>query len=239
MPGDLVWPRDNKNFPCLFLAQINLAEVNRFDLVGELPDDGILYFFHELHNWSAGCVLYTQEIDNLDAAPIPLELQKEYKSFWQKLFNLKGRKFLLHECSVELSTEYYLPDVESLYMELLLDGASYQEKVNVFQEEIYENEPLYEKGESEMTPNHHLLGHYRGIQHEYYQLEAIGSRIGIQNPSKEEIKRALEWKLLFQFDSDNNHGLPIGDWGRIYFFIHEDDLREHNFDRVKLVGECY
>lgn len=40
-------------------------------------------------------------------------------------------------------------------------------------------------------------------------------------------------------DSDENLKFTWGDLGRIYFFIHEDDLSNHDFSNVRVVGDCY
>jgi len=48
-----------------------------------------------------------------------------------------------------------------------------------------------------------------------------------------------KFQLLLQVDSDVHTGMVWGDEGRIYFWIHEADLREKRFDRVWLRLQCY
>ena len=79
-----------------------------------------------------------------------------------------------------------------------------------------------------------------GIQHGAIELNIIGvDPMDSKKVTLGEINKALEWKLLFQFDSDDNLEFSWGDWGRVYFFIHEDDLKNRNFDNVKIAVDCY
>jgi len=110
--------------------------------------------------------------------------------------------------------------------------------IDVFEDSFYEN--IYDEGESETTSNHHLLGYANGIQHNYHELNFIETvNHNIENISGSELNEALKWKLLFQCDSDDNLGISWGDWGRIYFFIHEDDLQKRNFENIKIAADCY
>lgn len=46
LPDEIEWPTWN-DVPLAFIAQINLAEAEPFDLEGCLPKSGMLYFFYE------------------------------------------------------------------------------------------------------------------------------------------------------------------------------------------------
>lgn len=82
--------------------------------------------------------------------------------------------------------------------------------------------------------------HYKGIQNEYHQLSFVDiGESDIENLPLEIIEEALQWKLLLQFDSDDLLRISWGDWGRIYFFIHKEDLKKENFDNIRIIADCY
>ena len=237
---DSDWPRNSDKIPYTFICQIKLLDVKTYDDRNELPESGILYVFFNLDSWDDGLIIYSEQTDDLEIPPIPEELKKEKKSWIQKLLGLEGKKYMLDEFGVEISQEYYLPSWDSLKIERLVRNTDRNiKRTSIFAEEIYEQSLLQNEGETELTTNHHLLGNYNGIQHEYYELELIKVRASLENLSIEQIDKALNWKLLFQLDSDRNLGLNWGDWGKIYFFIEEQDLSERRFDKVKIIGDCY
>ncbi len=58
-----------------------------------------------------------------------------------------------------------------------------------------------------------------------------------ENKMKEEIKN---WVLLLQVDSnDTTAGMTWGDFGRLYFWIKKEDLKNKNFDKVWVILQCY
>ena len=46
------------------------------------------------------------------------------------------------------------------------------------------------------------------------------------------IKEGLKWKLLLQIDSDKKTDMSWVDWGKILFFIQEDDLLNESFENL-------
>ncbi|MFK7933295.1 MAG: YwqG family protein [Saprospiraceae bacterium] len=240
LPKGMDWAKSKYgNYYLSFLAQINLAEVKTFDEAALLPNNGMLYFFFNLDSGDDGRVIFSKEINELERAVPPEEFKEKKKSFMQRLLTGKSKKRILKESKIDLYKEYGLPSWDSLRLEKIhkLTGTK-TKPINLFAEGIFEES--YEVGETEMTSNHHLLGNYKGIQHEFYELDCVNFKIkNIKNLTIAEIEKALKWRLLFQFDSDNNLEISWGDWGRIYFFIHEDDLKKQRFANVKILGDCY
>lgn len=239
LPSFIDWVKkpDGKHFS--FLVQVNLSEIASFDSDNLLPESGMIYFFLDLDSWNSGKVIFTPDVSDLEEAETPIDISVEKKSFLQRIFKLKGRSYYLNEFGVEISKEYHVPSWDSLRVKRIatkhkINKRNYQ----VFKEEVWEDELLYEKGENEMTSNHHLLGLYNGIQNEYYETEFVEFK-NFKKMSVEEIDKALNWKLLLQIDSDKLMNWSWGDWGKIYFFIHKDDFKKCNFDNVQIVGECY
>ena len=61
----------------------------------------------------------------------------------------------------------------------------------------------------------------------------------IKNTTIPEINKYLEWILLFQIDADKLLDFNWADGGRIYYFIHKEELKNHNFNDVKAIAQCY
>ena len=241
LPIEVEWPKDSKSGKhYIFVTQINLKQIESYNLEKKLPEEGILYFFVSQDHWDDGVVVFEKEIKNIEIKTPPIEVTNEKKNFFQKIFNLKGHKVLLKEYGVEIFNEYHIPSQDSLQIEKILKTKNLiKTPRNIMKEEVYENGLLYDDDENDMTANHHLLGNYNGIQNEYYQLNLIDSKTRTKKLTLNEINQALEWELLMQIDSDNMLDLNWGDSGKIYFFIHKEDLKNQRFNKVKIIGECY
>lgn len=238
LPTNIEWPKISSDKHYSFLLQLNLSRIKIFDSGNLLPETGILYFFFDSDSWDRCKVIFRGNSNELKISNIPDDILKVRKSFFQKLFRKKGYSNFYNEYGIELSCEYHLPAHDSIRMDRIRKKYDIKERFpNIFREEVYEYGLLTDEGETDMISNHHLLGIYNGIQNEYLESEFV--KYDFKNPSIEEINEALKWKLLLQIDSDNLIGWSWGDWGKLYFFIHEDDLKNHNFDKVQVRGDCY
>lgn len=69
-----------------------------------------------------------------------------------------------------------------------------------------------------------------------------GKSFANEDPSDAELKElsegAKDWRLLLQFDSDDDLKVMWGDAGIIYFWIREQDARAGRFERAWVVLQC-
>ena len=87
-PKKMNWPKSKFNQKYLsFLGQINLNEIQEYDEKKLLPSDGILYFFFNLDSGDDGEVIFSKEVNELEKANPPRELENQKKSFIQKIIN--------------------------------------------------------------------------------------------------------------------------------------------------------
>ena len=67
----------------------------------------------------------------------------------------------------------------------------------------------------------------------------VGRPGGRDVPDRAEIEAdATRWKLLLQVDSDPEIGMEWGDTGRLYYWIRDDALLHHAFEKSWLVLQC-
>lgn len=221
-----------------FLAQIRLEDVATHDLNGLLPPTGVLYFFFDWENGLGGTVQYCTGEQSLTPATPPEYLTRKRRTWWQKLFNLSGSNKMLTERSFVPKTDYQLPFYDSIWSKLMLLRSDTPLIQDIFIDEVKEDLGISDKDEE--ISDHHLLGHYHGIQHSFHELELIeGGDKAFADFTTADFQAASKWLLLFQIGSDEDLNFSIGDWGRAYFFIHTDDLKERRFDRVRVVEEYY
>jgi uncharacterized protein YwqG len=228
LPQGMGWLRNENGAPYNFLAQVNLSEVAPFDVEQRLPSKGMLYFFFNLFHLEDGRVIYS-ESEELEIVEPPKDLTRERKNLFQRWFNLDGKieSGLIKVGGVEISTEYTLPDLGSSYFEKMKLEHGLNHYTDLFQSELLEEEVFEAKDSND--GNHHLLGHYQSVQlnplePQFTSLEEVSK--------KEKLEQSLAWQLLFQFDSDSLLDFNFIDAGRIYFFIHQDDLAKQYFDNV-------
>jgi uncharacterized protein YwqG len=232
LPPGIAWPAW-KESPLSFLAQINLAELARFEAAKPLSASGTLFFFYDAEQRTWGFapkdlgswkVLFsTEHSSNLVRRSLPDAL-------------LEHAQF--PACSVSFYQENTVPPLDSMVVNAL--GLSEQE-----QDAYWDFVNDYKQGHSEVV--HRILGHPDPIQGDM-QLECqlasnglyVGNLSAYKHPRRKELEPgSLEWRLLLQLDSDDNAGMMWGDVGRLYFWIRESALQARNFDQAWMVLQCY
>lgn len=221
-----------------FLCQINLKEISKYEEANKLPKEGLLSFFFDLDSTDDGKVIYIHPQNKLYKPNVPTKFEPIKQSFFKRIFSKNPKSKLLKEAACNFSLDYSHPSANSLRIEKNKKIFDINlSALDAFQDDFFEKK--YDKNDSEDIANHKLLGLYEGIQDEYQEL--ILSDI-FDNPAEltiEQINRGLEWTLLFQMDSDQDLQFNYLDSGRVYFFIKHEDLENQDFNRVKVISDCY
>jgi WD40 repeat protein/uncharacterized protein YwqG len=230
LPEGTAWPQCN-GMPMALLAQLRLQDVAPYDLNGQLPRSGILYFFYEAEAQRPGnpedrpywqVIYYDGGLAGLRPARTPADLPDSSR---------------FQTCKVTFSDEITLPPWGSEGIERL--------KLSSKEDDSYIRRPQAgENGE----PIHRLLGYPEQVQVHDMPLECqcashglrIGDLSGKSDPQRLALEKgASDWRLLFQIDSDKgNLGSSWGDAGRVYFWIREQDLKKRDFSKVWLIMQC-
>jgi uncharacterized protein YwqG len=96
-------------------------------------------------------------------------------------------------------------------------------------------------------PKHQVAGFPTPVQGDDMELEAqlashglyCGNEAGYKDPRAAALRPgAADWRLLLQFDSDDDLGVMWGDCGTLYFWVPEASAREGKFEDTWLVLQC-
>jgi uncharacterized protein YwqG len=231
LADNIVWPSWNGK-PLTFLAQINLADLGQFSYARVLPKQGWLLFFYndEQSTWGynpndegSWAVIYMPNVNaklerrGLPSASLP-------NGFY-------------HPCKVKMQEIITLPAYDSPAIGKL--------ELNHVEREVYWD--LLEEVYADRKVCHQILGHPQPIQGDMQlecQLVSNGLYCGDWTVYKDPraiklAKNAVDWRLLFQLDSDENTGMMWADVGRLYFWIRHADLRKRNFGKSWMILQCY
>ena len=88
---------------------------------------------------------------------------------------------------------------------------------------------------------HHLLGYPDVMQGEMEpQCEQIRAQLNIGREPAQAVPvyAGATWRVLAQIDSDWDARMQWGDAGRLYFWIHLEDLKRADFSHVWLMLQC-
>jgi uncharacterized protein YwqG len=224
------WPRKDGR-PLSFIGQIDLSELDLAEAAPWLPASGRLLFFYDMDEWPWGfdpkdkggwAVILDSGKNQLTEVPFPEDLKEECRTHGIK--RLEGKPYLSIPSLERITLEEagISEDQEDDYYELSLDA--------------FEGNPLHQIG-----------GFPEPVQGDEMEDECqlasggayCGNPEGYQNPKVDELRREEnDWRLLLQFDSDDDLNLMWGDSGTIYFWVRERDARAGDFSNVWLVLQC-
>lgn len=223
LPEDFQWPWRDEGYPLLFMGQVNLAEVAPYDAEGKLPQEGMLYFFFDVQQipslfwdeWDGWAVRYYPGCD-VTRSWGPTELPGYFAA-----------------ARLEYTARAELPFLFSdLIHQDTLEGNEYWDLWDW-------NIDHAKKNGEESDISTKLLGHACPVQTcgmEQTCEEAYRKRYGAGEVPHEDPKDprcAERWLNLLQLDSHQELGWSWdGGYGRVYFWITEEDLKQRRFDRV-------
>ncbi len=229
-----------KSRPLSFLAQFDLAEITKYDTDGILPKTGLLSFFYDCDTmqWGydpkdRGCakVYYFEDVNALAPAEFPDDLAEDFR---------------FPELAISARTERSYQCFEDFIVQREKTAMEWDEFDDVL-ESMGIEEP------DDLDPRSKLLGWADIIQGNMTRECELVARRGYYLGDPDSWERVTprdrqeteqwanrDWLLLFQLGIVETDGfeLMFGDLGRIYFYIHKDDLAARNFDNVWLILQC-
>ncbi len=217
------WPTRNGR-KLTFLARVSLAELHRAHRIGWLPTTGALLFFYDLEEqpWGfdpkdkgSGAVLHVPDLDS----PITPVKSKD------------GGGIAPRSMSFRLIQT--LPSWErEAVQELTLSDDEFDEYSDLA-EAPYDGHARHQVGGLPVP-----------VQGDQMELECqlasngiyIGDPSGYADPRARPLEAgAAEWRLLLQFDTDDDLGVMWGDCGRLYFWVRESEAKAGRFGGTWLI----
>lgn len=224
-----------KNRPLSFIAQFDLSEIAKYDTDDLLPKTGLLSFFYECDTmrWGydpkdRGCarVYYFEDANALSPAEFPDDLEEYFRfpeigitAYSEKSYQ-SYEDFLVQREKMVREWEAFEAAEKSLGIKDPSECSKLLGWANVIQ--------------NNMTRECELVAK-RG-----YYLGKSWDEVTPRDRQETEQWANRDWLLLFQLDTvfNDDFELMFGDCGRIYFYIHRDDLAARNFDNVWLILQC-
>lgn len=226
LPANVPWPSWGDK-PLSFLAELDLAQLGRFQTGLPLPRQGNLSFFYEADEQQAwgfdpahamGWRVIYAEADEIRRSAVPdgATTFAGISLSGQQVFTLPGWE----EPALAGIWEDYVPPAE--YLEALA-------------------------GPGWASSTDHRVGGWpslvQGPIWDECQLASSGLYMGgLVDRESPEVRAALaetnEWVLLLQLDTDDAAGWMWGDVGMLYFTARVSDLRSGRFDRTWMVLQC-
>ena len=231
LPPGFEWPRWHGR-ELVFLGQLDLAAVAAHVPETGLPGNGLLLFFYEAERRPSGL------------APNHAESCRVIVVGGQPLEAAPRERAVFPARPLAFSRELTLPPAHSFQLDPLdLDGPEFaawellRERLAKLQGVV-----LDEVSEGWLVL-HRLLGHADPVYGREMELDCQLVAGGLDlsegeayvDPRRDELEPgAAEWRLLLQLSSDPELGWEWSDpFGRLYLWIHADDLRAGDFSRVR------
>jgi len=228
LPARFTWP-SYQGKHLAFVAQIDMGDVARVMPDGPLPKKGQLWFFYawDQTHWGfdpkdAGSSVVHYETDaQLVRRALPADIPDE------------GR---FASCAVTFRAYADIPDGSDPRNPTYKSDDATQDRYGDARSNVA----------SIGVTSHKLLGHPEPIQNPM-EIECatvtngvyMGDARGHEHPRFRELEATqYDWRLLMQVDTDAAAEMMLGDTGRLYFWIRDQDLRARRFDKTWMIFQC-
>ncbi|MEO0538914.1 MAG: YwqG family protein [Cyanobacteria bacterium P01_A01_bin.123] len=228
LPVNFSYPT-HKGRPLDFILQLNCKDLVNLNVAEPLPESGFLYFFYDSIEQPLG-----HAFDDIDGSLVAYVSESETLQPYQHPVGTDNRIFI--ESKLKFDELLTLPNPS------IFDNVHDIEAVARYLNLLTEWREIYLKGE----PHHQILGtptELHGSMQEICDLASTGRTYPKGNKrGKYYVDKSSEWRLLFQIDSNIHHadlpgGFCWGDFGRLFAWIRESDLRDCNFKNAWTVLE--
>lgn len=210
------WPQEG-DVPLTFIGQLDLGEINKNEAIPWLPKTGRLLFFYNIFDQPWG--IYPKEqrssVVLYDEGVGDLHIQ-EYPTSLKKVTNIDAIKYLRADDLISYPS------------------ANMTNRIDFSSNDAYESYYTF-LDEYYIGPVHQVDGYPSTIQSD--TMENSCQDIDFANTSRKSLED--DWKLLLQFDTDDDIDVMWGDVGRLYFWIKESDARKGVFSHTCVILQSH
>ena len=228
LPSGMAWP-DRNGSRLSFLARISLPEVQAAHPIDWLPDTGALLFFYDTVQQPWG-------FDPKDRGGWAVLLVPDLADVTLRSDGLSTEESPLPRRPIGFRRVDSFPSTER-------DSVTALDLTNEEFDAYRDFSDLAYGG----RPKHQISGFPATVQGDGMELECqlashglyCGDSTGYDDARASSLEPgAATWRLLFQFDSDDDLDVMWGDCGTIYFWVEGHAARTGNFDNAWLVLQC-
>ncbi len=230
LPPGLDWP-ERKGTRLGFLARLSLAELCHAHPIDWLPHDGALLFFYDIHEQPWG-------FDPKDrGGAVVLSLPDLPDPVSQPDARARGHESALPHRNAAFRRIDTMPSMER--------DAAGALKLTDRESDLYGDlaDAVFQR-----EPKHQVAGFPAPVQGDGMELECqlvsnglyCGDEAGYADPRVGPLKAgAANWRLLLQFDTDDDLGVMWGDGGVLYYWVEAQAARAGRFENAWLILQCY
>lgn len=228
LPEGTDWPTRN-GVRLDFLARLSLADIQRAGPLDWLPSTGALLFFYDLERQPWG---YDPADRGSWAVLLVGDVEAPAIAADAATASRPGIPFrFAHFRSIQSMPSGERAQIESLG---LSDAES--EQLMLVSDLAFGTKP-----------KHQIGGFPSPVQGDNMELEAqlvshgiyCGNESGYKDPRADGLRSGVpDWRLLLQFDSDEDLGVMWGDAGTLYFWVPGSHAREGMFQNTWVVLQC-
>ncbi|HEY7984427.1 MAG TPA: YwqG family protein, partial [Ktedonobacterales bacterium] len=219
MPLGTAWPV--KTQPLSFVGQIKLDDLRAFDAARALPASGLLSFFYDATqqtfgddpnskgNWQV--LYFPANAGQLQRVSAPTGMMPAGAQFTACALSFAEEPTLPQQPELEIPTLRWTDAEKSAY-----DAAL----------------PNFPAANDHTLPHNRLLGHPNTIQDDMrMEVQVASHGLKGDDPKAAALQPgAMNWRLLFQVDSDPNAGMRWASSGMLYYWIEDAALKAQRFE---------
>ena len=228
--SEIDWPRKNEK-PLGFIAQLDLGEINKEQTIDWLPKAGRLQFFYDMEEW-------------------PWGFDPKDKGGWAVLYENGSGELHQQALPSDLNRECRIPSIKHVSAEQFISYPDAQrvnfDKLGLLEDDYEEYCEFIDKNYGE-EPRHQVGGFPNPIQNDGMEEECLlvsggvncGGPEGYNSKEAKKLKdQNNDWRLLFQFDSDDDIEAMWGDLGMLYFWVRKSEAKNAEFSNSWMVLQC-
>ncbi|MET0208232.1 MAG: YwqG family protein [Burkholderiaceae bacterium] len=225
LPPGVAWPQIDGR-PLDLLARLSLADLQAELPTEWLPKAGALLFFYDMAEQPWG-------FDPRDRGRFAVLLVPDMEDFVEAdddpMIDIRHHP-------VDFRRVELLPSLESTDVLSLNLNEEEWDRVQDFQNEPFEGKSQHQVGgPAAPIQNDEMELDCQLVTHGLY----CGDSSGYHDPRAAALRRgAANWRLLLQFDSDEDLNVMWGDMGRLYFWVEADRARRGDFSNVWVIMQC-